>query len=226
MKLNCSPRAPHDGMAANRNPIVDDLDSRRDGRSRPKAAAAAAIDLREFELQMRMLLTSSERRAVFQAVRDYRTSGRLDALIRCLRSTLDTPAKLDLLVHVRRFVDASQRRIFDSVVPYHNMAHYSCLEPEVRVSGEGSRNRHQRGRRSDGGPPAVVRSCVPSIASPARCLQLERSTLPVDVTDGEMTKRDVLFCHWKRNSRTSSKFNLLRATCSQAIRECRNRETV
>ena len=82
-----------------------------------------ATTLGDFERRAEMLLTDAERGFLYAALGQYEQLGLVDALAFRVISTLDTPAKLDLLKDVRQFVEVHQRVEFDRLVPYQRMAH-------------------------------------------------------------------------------------------------------
>ena len=68
----------------------------------------------------------------------------LEKMILCMRAVLDTPAKLDLLKDVRHFISSSQLMQYDTLVPYHKMAHPWKLSGIATMPRPRSRSKSHR----------------------------------------------------------------------------------
>lgn len=79
--------------------------------------------IREFQRNAQRLLTEDDRENLHDIMKDYQSYKSVEKLIESLKSCLDTPRKLDLLSDIRNLVPAAQLAKFDSLAPYHKMAH-------------------------------------------------------------------------------------------------------
>ncbi|KAJ8025756.1 Harmonin [Holothuria leucospilota] len=80
-------------------------------------------NLRSFQKRARILLTDSERDYLHDVLKHYQTYKDVHRLMMSLRSSLDTPAKLDLLREIRGLIPPGHLRQFDEMAPYDKMAH-------------------------------------------------------------------------------------------------------
>lgn len=79
--------------------------------------------IREFQRNAQRLLTEDDREYLHDIMKDYQTNKSVEKLIESLKSCLNTPHKLDLLSDIRNLVATVQLSKFDSLAPYHKMAH-------------------------------------------------------------------------------------------------------
>ena len=79
--------------------------------------------LREFQYRSKMLLNEDDREYLYGVMKEYQRRRHLDKFMLCVRSTLDTPAKMDLLKDIRNFVALEDLAVYDRLAPYRKMAH-------------------------------------------------------------------------------------------------------
>ncbi len=88
------------------------------------------VKLREFQRSVNQLLSTEDRDYLFYALREYNTYKSVAKLMLALNSCLDTPEKLDLLPYIRDLIPKHDRKKFDSLAPYNQMAHPLALQVE------------------------------------------------------------------------------------------------
>lgn len=69
--------------------------------------------IRTFHFEVRRLLSESERRALFHALKEFQRSRQVEKLVIELRDLLHSPEKLDLLRHIRDLIPRSHITEFD-----------------------------------------------------------------------------------------------------------------
>lgn len=86
--------------------------------------------LRVFHTMTQQLLTRTEQEQLYQMLRVFQTHRQVELLVSGLCVLLNTPSKLDLFANIRDFIPAPQLALYDSLAPYHQMAH-----PVVPLNG-------------------------------------------------------------------------------------------
>ncbi|XP_028391019.1 PDZ domain-containing protein 7-like [Dendronephthya gigantea] len=81
-----------------------------------------AETLRKFQRDVSRLLTDTDRDYLHDLLKDFHSSRSVEHLVTSLKSCLDTPKKLDLLVDIRNLLPASYRNKFDNLAPYNMMS--------------------------------------------------------------------------------------------------------
>ncbi|XP_013408158.1 whirlin isoform X2 [Lingula anatina] len=79
--------------------------------------------LKEFYRKAHSLLSEDDRDYLYNVLKEYQSYKRVDKLVQCLQSALDTPVKLDLLKDIRNLIPAAHLSLYDQLAPYHKMAH-------------------------------------------------------------------------------------------------------
>lgn len=78
--------------------------------------------LKKFQRDVLRLLTDRDRNYLHDVLKDFHSGKSVEHLITCLKSCLDTPKKMDLLVDIRNLLPPSFRGRFDSLAPYNLMS--------------------------------------------------------------------------------------------------------
>ena len=103
------------------------------------------VKLREFQRSVNQLLSTEDRDYLFYALREYNTYKSVAKLMLALNSCLDTPEKLDLLPYIRDLIPKHDKKKFDSLAPYSQMAH--PLVPQA-VEEDQSKSKYNEEARS------------------------------------------------------------------------------
>lgn len=98
-----------------------------------------AVKFKEFQRSIEKLLTPEDRDYLFYALKEYNTYKSVGKLMLALNSCLDSPEKLDLLPYIRDLIPKHDKKRFDNLAPYNQMAHPFKLGPPTgtRESMEG-----------------------------------------------------------------------------------------
>lgn len=86
------------------------------------ASSRNAETLRKFQRDVSRLLTDRDRDYLHDLLKDFHSSRSVEHLVTSLKSCLDTPKKMDLLVDIRNLLPPSYRSKFDSLAPYNMMS--------------------------------------------------------------------------------------------------------
>ena len=89
--------------------------------SSPSAGSSRNETLRKFQRDVERLLTERDRDYLHDILKDFHTYKSVENLVTALKSCLDTPKKMDLLVDIRNLLPSSYRSRFDILAPYHQM---------------------------------------------------------------------------------------------------------
>lgn len=90
------------------------------------------LQLKEFQRNAQRLLTEDDRDYLHYVLKEYQTYKSVDKLVIALRSCLDSPKKLDLLIDIRNLIPLAHLSRFDNIAPYHKMLH--PFKPPNQVS--------------------------------------------------------------------------------------------
>ena len=112
--------------------------------------------LREFQHRSKMLLNVPDREYLYGVMKEYQRHRYLDKFMLCVRTTLDTPAKMDLLKDIRSFVSVDDLEVFDRLAPYHKMAHpWQQPPPSSTMPAQGGTPHSGRARPTPQHTPAT-----------------------------------------------------------------------
>lgn len=78
--------------------------------------------LRKFQRDVDRILTERDRDYLHDILKDFHAFKSVEKLVASLKSCLDTPKKMDLLVDIRNILPPSYRDAFDALAPYHQMS--------------------------------------------------------------------------------------------------------
>ena len=81
-----------------------------------------ADTLKKFQRDVSRLLTDRDRDYLHDVLKDFHAGRSLEHLVTSLKSCLDTPKKMDLLVDIRNLLPPSYRSRFDNLAPYNLMS--------------------------------------------------------------------------------------------------------
>ena len=81
-----------------------------------------AETLNKFQRDVSRLLTDRDRDYLHDVLKDFHANRSVEHLITSLKSCLDTPKKMDLLVDIRNLLPPSYRSRFDNLAPYNLMS--------------------------------------------------------------------------------------------------------
>lgn len=88
----------------------------------PVSSSRNADSLQKFQRDVSRLLTDQDRDYLHDVLKDFYSGRSVERLVSSLKSCLDTPKKMDLLVDIRNLLPASYRSKFDSLAPYNFMS--------------------------------------------------------------------------------------------------------
>jgi hypothetical protein len=90
--------------------------------SSPTPSSRNAETLKKFQRDVSRLLTDRDRDYLHDVLKDFHAGRSVEHLVTSLKSCLDTPKKLDLLVDIRNLLPPSYRMRYDSLAPYNLMS--------------------------------------------------------------------------------------------------------
>ena len=90
--------------------------------SSPAASSRHPETLKKFQRDVSRLLTDRDRDYLHDVLKDFHAGRSVEHLVTSLKSCLDTPKKMDLLVDIRNLLPPSYRSRYDSLAPYNLMS--------------------------------------------------------------------------------------------------------